>query len=234
MSTVILDIKNLSTITHNGKKVIENISFSINSGECVCLMGKSGCGKTTTLLSILSLFDGKSCGMVMFKGKNILNLSDRELTKVRGCGISMIFQNPRFALNPVKKIGRQIEEAILCHQKLSKNELRTKCFSLLEKVHLPPTMELYNSYPHQLSGGMGQRVVIAIALSCSPSLILADEPTSSLDYELEGEIISLLKSIKGESALLISTHSPRFANELGDRVVTIKNGEVENIYSPNK
>jgi peptide/nickel transport system ATP-binding protein len=216
--------------TQSKAPVVNGISFSLISGETLGVVGESGCGKSVTSLSILSLL-GKSAdvkGSIRFNGTDLLQLQEKEKRKIRGNDISMIFQEPMTSLNPLQKIGKQISEPLVRHRSLSKKEIKVRVIELLNDVGIPRPEEIYEAYPHELSGGMRQRVMIAIAMACSPKLIIADEPTTALDVTIQAQIIQLMKKISsrhGTSFLLI-THDLGVVAELCDRVMVMYAGEI--------
>src|SRR5699024_9266191 len=204
MSSDLLQVTNLNTNfkTENGNfSAIKNINLSINEGQVVCVVGESGSGKSITSLSIMSLLppNGEvTSGEVILKNKNILHMNEKELLKVRGKSISMIFQDPMSSLDPVFTCGSQIVETILIHQNITKKEAKHKAIYLLERMQITRPETVYNSYPHELSGGMCQRVMIAMSLSCDPDILIADEPTTGVDVTAQAEILNLLKSLKDD------------------------------------
>src|SRR5437764_5087631 len=174
---------------------VDNVSFNVRRGEAVALVGESGCGKSVTAMSIMRLVapPGKiTGGAIKFRGRDLADLSEREMRNVRGNDIAMVFQEPMTSLNPVFKIGAQVAEAVRIHQKVSKKEAWKKAGEMLELVSIPDPIKRLDDYPHQLSGGMRQRVMIAMALSCDPELLIADEPTTALDVTIQAQIIALL------------------------------------------
>lgn len=231
----LLEVKNLAAYIPTSEGVIRpvnNISFEINEGEIVALVGESGSGKSVSALSIMGLndpviqYDKNSA--IYFKGENLLKLTEKELRKIRGKEISMIFQDPMFSLNPVHPIGKQIAETIMIHHKVKYKDVEGKVIDLLRKVGIPDPENRIHDYPHQLSGGMRQRVMIAIALSCNPSLIIADEPTTALDVTIQAQILNLLKELQKEFgvSILIITHDLGVVAEIADRVLVMYCGEI--------
>ena len=202
---------------------VEDVSFSVQPGQTVALVGESGCGKSVTALSIMQLVDfpGKVVGgQVVFKGADLLTLPDKEIRRIRGNQIGMVFQEPMTSLNPVFTIGDQIGEVLDIHTTLTKREIRQEVIRLLEKVQIPAPDRRIDQYPHEMSGGMKQRVMIAMALACRPDLLIADEPTTALDVTIQAQILELLKDLQREMgmAILLITHNlgvvAQFAQEI--------------------
>lgn len=213
-------------------KAVDGVSFDIAEGEALGIVGESGCGKSVTALSIMRLIPsppGKiEGGEVFFEGKNLLDLDNGEMRRVRGKRIAMIFQDPMTSLNPVLSINRQICEVLRLHEGLSRHEARSKAIDLLQIVGIPSAEERIDDYPHQFSGGMRQRVMIAIALACGPRLIIADEPTTALDVTIQAQIIDLVKALRRElrSAVMWITHDLGVVAGLCDRVAVMYAGHV--------
>ena len=235
MPTPELLVKNLKVSFATSKKeliAVRGISYQLNQGEILALVGESGCGKTVSALSILRLIQeppGKIVsGEILFAGKDLLKLKKKELQDRRGKGIAMIFQDPMTSLNPVLTIGEQIIETLLRHTSLSRKKAREKSFRLLEQVEIPSPEQKLDQYPHQLSGGMRQRVMIAMALSCSPRILIADEPTTALDVLIQAQILSLLKKIKNDTqmSILLITHDFGVVAEVAERVMVMYAGEI--------
>jgi peptide/nickel transport system ATP-binding protein len=229
----LLDIRNLKI--HFGAKeekvnVVYDISLQVNPGEVVGIVGESGCGKSVTSMSILRLLGRNTDvqGEILFNGTNILELSEKEMRKLRGNVISMIFQEPMTSLNPLHTVGKQIAEPLVRHKNLSKSEIKSKVIKLLNEVGLPRADEIYDEFPHQLSGGMRQRVMIAMALACDPALIIADEPTTALDVTIQAQILELMKKISREhqTSILFITHDLGVVAEMCDRVVVMYAGQI--------
>jgi ABC-type glutathione transport system ATPase component len=194
-------------------------------------MGESGCGKSTTALAMLGLLDDETCaveGAVMFEGEDLLSTSDRRLEKIRGDRISIIFQEPELALSPVMRAGDQIAEVLRAHRDWAWRRCRAEAEALIGRVGLEPTERIYSAYPHQLSGGQRQRVALAQALACKPALLIADEPTASLDAESQAGFIALLLGLKrdGATSLLLISHSPEVQASLADRLLIMKGGRI--------
>jgi oligopeptide/dipeptide ABC transporter ATP-binding protein len=230
----LLAVKNLRTtfFTGDGRvDAVDNVSFSVRRGEAVALVGESGCGKSVTAMSIMRLVaaPGKiTGGEIRFKGRDLAALSEREMRNVRGNDIAMVFQEPMTSLNPVFKIGAQVAEAIRIHRKVGKKEAWKQAGEMLELVSIPDPHKRLHDYPHQLSGGMRQRVMIAIALSCDPELLIADEPTTALDVTIQAQIMELLASLQKKLglAVLLITHDLGVVAEFCERIVVMYTGRV--------
>ncbi len=213
----------------NFLKAVNSLSFSINRMETVALVGESGCGKSVTAFTIMRLLrkPGEICsGEIFFEGEDLLRFDEEKMRSLRGSAISMIFQEPMTALNPVLRIGYQITETIRSHRDISKAAADLEAISLLEQVGIPAAKERFSSYPHQLSGGMKQRVMIAMALACKPRLLIADEPTTALDVTIQAQILTMIDSLKqsiGMSLLLI-THNLGIVSNRADRTVIMYAG----------
>lgn len=245
MSTPLLEVKNLKTrfTTDEGTFLaVDDVSFEVNSGEVLGIVGESGCGKSVTSLSIMRLIQKPGLiesGEILFQGKNLLKVSDSEMRSIRGNEIAMIFQEPMTSLNPVFTIGNQIDEAIALHQKnLSHAEVKAKTIETLKKVGIPAPEKRYHDYPHQLSGGMRQRIMIAMAMSCNPKLLIADEPTTALDVTIQAQILDLMRNLKKEfnSGMILITHDLGVVAEVCQKVLVmyagkvIERGTVEDIF----
>ncbi|MCE5311642.1 MAG: ABC transporter ATP-binding protein [Nitrospiraceae bacterium] len=237
MSETLLEIKDLSVYlddgTHRAKKevaAVSGLSFDVRRSEVFGLVGESGCGKSLTALSILRILPSNisASGRVLFNDKDLLSLDEDRMRSIRGRDISMIFQEPMTSLNPVLTIGRQIEEALIAHTGSSKSEAREKAESLLASVLMPQPGQRLREYPHQLSGGMRQRVMIAMAIACSPSLLIADEPTTALDVTIQAQILRLLQDLRKRMnmAVLLITHDLGIIAENADRVAIMYAGRI--------
>ncbi|UNL85515.1 ABC transporter ATP-binding protein [Priestia koreensis] len=234
MGEHLLEIKNLSTsfkIKDKYYAAVDDVSITVNSNEIVAIVGESGCGKSALALSINRLHNSertKMDGKILYKGKDVLSLSNAQMNKYRGKEISMIFQEPLTALNPLMTIGKQIEESLSYHTDLSKNQRKDRACELLDQVGIPKPELTYKQFPHELSGGMRQRAMIAIAIACNPSLIIADEPTTALDVTIQAQILDLLKSIQEANGMgvVLITHDLSVVAEVADRVVVMYAGQV--------
>jgi len=208
-----------------------DVSFHLNTGETLCLVGESGSGKSVTALSMLKLVQppGRiASGQVIFKGRDLLTLGERELQRVRGAEISLVFQEPMTALNPVFTIGAQIEETLVVHGKARGRDARRRAIELLEAVSVPDAARRVRDYPHQLSGGLRQRALIAMAIACNPAVLIADEPTTALDVTIQAQILDLLRDLKKRFglALLLITHDLGVVAEMADRVAVMYAGRI--------
>lgn len=235
MKNPLLEVRSLTTqfFTEDGVvRAVEDVSFEIFPGEILSLVGESGCGKSVTGLSLLRLISippGKIVsGEILFDGRDLMELEEKEMERVRGNDISMIFQEPMTSLNPVFTIGNQIMEALQLHQNLDKKEARKRAIEMLDRVRIPSPEVRIDSYPHQLSGGMRQRAMIAMALSCQPKLLIADEPTTALDVTIQAQVLRLLKEIQGEMgmAVMLITHDLGVVSEIADRVAVMYAGRI--------
>jgi len=212
-------------------RAVRNISLSVKKGETLCIVGESGCGKSITSLSIMGLLppNGEiTKGSVRLNGNELVGKKERELEKIRGNEMSMIFQEPMTALNPTFSVGYQLREPLMIHRGMSKREATLKSIDLLKEVGIPNPKEKLNQYPHELSGGMRQRVMIAMALACKPSLLLADEPTTALDVTIQAQILDLINDLKEqiEMGVIFVTHDMGVVAEIADRVMVMYAGEV--------
>jgi len=235
MAERLLDVKGLKTyfFTDEGVvRAVDGIDFYINKGETLGIVGESGCGKSVTALSIMRLIaqpPGRIVeGTIHYNGRNLLDLSNSEMRKIRGKEISMIFQEPMTSLNPVFTVGEQIAEAIRLHEHLGRRDAMDKTVEMLKLVHIPNAERRVKEYPHQLSGGMRQRIMIAMALSCNPNLLIADEPTTALDVTIQAQILELLNELKSKlnMAVLLITHDMGVIAETAQRVVVMYAAQV--------
>lgn len=234
-SEVLLEVKNLKTqfFTEDGVvKAVDNVSFKIYAGEVLGLVGESGCGKTVSALSTLRLVPdppGKIVeGEILFNDENLLEKNDREMRDIRGNEIAMIFQDPMTSLNPVFTVRNQIMENIMLHQELTKEEGLKRAIEMLELVGIPEAERRINDYPHLFSGGMRQRVMIAMALSCNPALLIADEPTTSLDVTIQAQVLDLMRDLRDDlnMAILYITHNLGVIAEMADRIGVMYAGNI--------
>ena len=212
-------------------RAVEGVSFYLDRGELLGLVGESGCGKSMTALSVMRLVapPGKIVsGEILFDGKDLLKLSDAEMRQMRGDDIAMIFQDPMTSLNPVYTVGEQIAEALRLHRKMSRKEARQATIEAMREVAIPDPARRINDYPHQLSGGMRQRVMIAMALACNPKLLIADEPTTALDVTIQAQILELLDELRKQRdlAVLLITHDLGVVAEVADRVAVMYTGRI--------
>jgi len=235
MNEKILEVKNLCTsfFTEEGEvKAVDDVSFNVYKGKTLGLVGESGCGKSVTSLSIMRLIPNPPgrivSGEILYNGRNLLNLDMESMRKIRGNEISMIFQEPMTSLNPVFTIGNQICEAIRLHQDLAKSEVRNRAIEMLKLVGIPSPERRIDDYPHQLSGGMRQRVMIAMALSCNPNILIADEPTTALDVTIQAQILDLLRELQAKvgMALILITHDLGVIAEVADEVCVMYAGRI--------
>ena len=233
-SEAILEVRKLRTSfpTEEGMvHAVDNISFSVRRGEAVALVGESGCGKSVTAMSIMRLLASPgriTGGEILFKGRDLVKIHEREMREVRGNDIAMVFQEPMTSLNPVFKVGSQVAEAIRIHRKVGRKEAWKQAGEMLELVSIPDPHKRLDDYPHQLSGGMRQRVMIAMALSCDPELLIADEPTTALDVTIQAQIMELLAGLQKKLglAVLLITHDLGVVAEFCERVIVMYTGRV--------
>ncbi len=235
MSEKLLSVRDLRTYFYTEDGVVpavDGVSFDLEKGGTLGIVGESGCGKSVTSLSIMRLIPsppGKIVsGEIIFEGRDLVKLSEAEMRKIRGNEISMIFQEPMTSLNPVFTVGNQIMEAIMLHQKLDKAAAREKAIEMLSLVGIPSPERRIDEYPHQMSGGMRQRVMIAMALSCNPKLLIADEPTTALDVTIQAQILDLMRELQEElgTAIIMITHDLGVIAELVERVVVMYTGVI--------
>lgn len=231
---MLLSVKNLSTefpVKKGIVRAVEDVSFDVDQGEILAIVGESGSGKSVTSLSIMGLLAEPghvAGGSLEFEGKDLATLSEKQYRELRGNDMAMIFQEPMTSLNPVYRVGNQIVEAIRTHEKVSKAEAKDRAVDLLRKVGIPSPEARINDYPHQMSGGMRQRVMIAMALACNPKLLIADEPTTALDVTIQAQILDLLRRLRDDTgmAVLLITHDLGVVSETADRVVVMYCGQV--------
>ena len=230
----LLDCRNLSVtfkLDQGHFKAVDDISFQLNTGEILGVVGESGCGKSMTALALLDLVPEPgtvSSGRILFQGMPLREKSEQEMQEIRGDRIAMIFQEPMTSLNPVFRIGRQVSEALLLHRDISREAAREQAVAALAKVGIPAPEKRYREYPHQLSGGMRQRVMIAMAMSCEPALLIADEPTTALDVTIQAQILDLMRQLvrKTRMSVLFITHDLGVVAEMCDRVVVMYAGNI--------
>lgn len=241
----LLSVQNLSIHFQTDEgivRAVDDLSFSLDEGKTLCVVGESGCGKSVTAMSLLRLVPcppgNISQGKILFNGVDLLSLPEKEMRKIRGGSIAMIFQDPMTSLNPVFTCGYQIEEALKLHQGLKQKEARERAIDMLRQVHIPDAEKRVDEYPHQLSGGMRQRIMIAMALSCNPRLLIADEPTTALDVTIQAQILDLLAELKEtrNMSLLFITHDLGIVAEIADEVLVlyagkaVERGSADQIY----
>lgn len=226
----LLEVKNLKTFFHTDDgtaKAVDDVTFDLDKGETLGLVGESGCGKSVSALSIMRLIPnppGKIVGgEILFKGKDLVLAKEDEMQKIRGNDIAMIFQEPMTSLNPVFTCGYQIDEAVILHQNVSKQEAKKRSIDMLKLVGIPAPEQRYREYPHQLSGGLRQRIMIAMALSCNPEILIADEPTTALDVTVQAQILELIEKLQRElgMAMIMITHDLGVIAEVTDRVAVM-------------
>ena len=233
----LLEIKNLETafrIKDDYFNAVDKVSLDLYRNEVLAIVGESGCGKSTLATTIMRLHNEnltKSTGEIIFNGKNLLDLTEDEMNKIRTKDIGMIFQDPLSSLNPLHRIGKQIEEALIYHTELSAEERQKRVIELLTQVGIPNPERCAKQYPHELSGGMRQRVMIAMAMSCKPSVLIADEPTTALDVTIQAQILDLVKGLQAEmhAGIVLITHDLGVVAEMADRVAVLYAGEVVEI-----
>lgn len=235
MEEKILEVQNLKTYFHTEAgivKAVNDVSFEILKGKTLGIVGESGCGKSITSLSIMGLVESPpgviEGGRILFGGEDLLKKNEDEMRQIRGNKIAMIFQEPMTSLNPVFTIGQQIMEALMLHEKISKQEARKKGVEMLKRVKIPLAEKRFDEYPHQLSGGMRQRVMIAMALCCNPELLICDEPTTALDVTIQAQILDLINELKNETgtSVMMITHDLGVIAEVADDVMVMYAGKV--------
>ncbi len=232
MTQPLLEVNDLRVSFKTKKKttnIVAGLSFIVEKGKTLCIVGESGCGKSMTSLSVMGLLPktGEVTGEILLKGENLAGKSMKQMSKIRGNQISMIFQEPMTSLNPVQTVGKQIAETIILHQKLNKKDAREKAIDMLRLVGIPSPEKRIDAYPHELSGGMRQRVMIAIALSCNPELLIADEPTTALDVTIQAQILDLMKKLQDEleMGIIMITHDLAVVSEMADSVLVMYAGK---------
>lgn len=234
MGNKLLEVKGLKTYFYTFKgvvKAVDDVSFSLDNGEILGIVGESGSGKSVTSFSILKLVEEPGvveAEKIMFKGEDLVKKSEKDMMKVRGKEISMIFQDPMTSLNPLYTIQEQIEEMLILHENLNERQRKERCIELLRSVGIPNPEDRLKSYPHQFSGGMRQRVIIAIALAANPKLIIADEPTTALDVTIQAQILKLMKELvqNNDASLILITHDLAVVSQMADKIVVMYCGKI--------
>ncbi|RVU97078.1 ABC transporter ATP-binding protein [Coriobacteriales bacterium OH1046] len=233
MAERLLDVEDLTVKFHSEDgafTAVDSLSFTVNKGESVCIVGESGCGKSVTSLAIMGLLNippAEVSGRIGFEGKDLLKLTKDQMRDIRGDRIAMIFQEPMTSLNPVFTCGYQISEALMLHQGMSRDEAKERSIELLRMVGIPLPEKRFGDYPHQLSGGLRQRVMISMALACNPGLLIADEPTTALDVTIQAQIMKLLRDLKAQlgMALILITHDMGVVAQMAERVIVMYAGD---------
>ncbi|GIO69332.1 MAG TPA: ABC transporter ATP-binding protein [Paenibacillus cookii] len=235
MAKNLVEFRNLQTHFRTSAgvvKAVDDVSFTIREGETLCVVGESGCGKSVTAMSMMRLVESPPGnivgGEIVFEGKDLLKLNNNEMRRIRGNEISIIFQEPMSSLNPVLTIGEQITEPLMLHLMMDRKAAKKRAIELIRLVGIPRAEEIFHSYPHELSGGMRQRIMIAIALSCNPKLLIADEPTTALDVTIQAQILDLMRDIKKKlnTSIMLITHDLGVVAEMADFVVVMYAGKV--------
>ncbi|MFB5676961.1 ABC transporter ATP-binding protein [Paenibacillus terreus] len=233
MENALVEFRHLKTHFHTSNgvvKAVNDVSFKIREGETLCVVGESGCGKSVTAMTMMRLLDSphSSAGEIWFEGQNLLSLNMKQMQRIRGNEISIIFQEPMSSLNPVLTIGEQIMEPLLMHTLMSNREAKERAIELIRLVGISRPEMIFKSYPHELSGGMRQRIMIAIALSCNPKLLIADEPTTALDVTIQAQILDLMRDLKDKmkTSIMLITHDLGVVAEMADYVVVMYAGNV--------
>ncbi|MFB5269479.1 ABC transporter ATP-binding protein [Paenibacillus enshidis] len=233
MENALVEFRHLKTHFHTSNgvvKAVNDVSFKIREGETLCVVGESGCGKSVTAMTMMRLIDSphNSEGEIWFEGQNLLSLNMKQMQRIRGNEISIIFQEPMSSLNPVLTIGEQIMEPLLMHTLMSNREAKERAIELIRLVGISRPEVIFKSYPHELSGGMRQRIMIAIALSCNPKLLIADEPTTALDVTIQAQILDLMRDLKAKmkTSIMLITHDLGVVAEMADYVVVMYAGNV--------
>ena len=232
-SSAILAIRNLSVeVAGAGNRVVRNLSLDVHAGETVCVVGESGSGKSVTSLAVMGLLPQGilkiGAGSIRVEGEDVATATPRRLRELRATRMAMVFQEPMTALNPVHTVGKQVDEVLRLHRKMSAAERRAKVLEMFRSVHLPDVERIYDAYPHQLSGGQRQRIVIAMALILEPRLLIADEPTTALDVTTQKQILALIKElqVKHKTAVLFITHDFGVVAEISDRIIVMNRGDL--------
>ena len=236
MSEVVLDVRNMS-VALGPHLAVKEISYQIHAGEILGVVGESGCGKSLTSLAVMGLLDKKLAlsGEILFAGENLVGMSEKRYQNIRGEGIGMIFQEPMTALNPVVTVGEQVAEMFLVHEGVSKAEAMNRAIEMLRQVHIPYPEKRAKAFPHELSGGMRQRVMIAMALACKPKVLIADEPTTALDVTVQAQVLDLLEELRETTGTAIQfiSHSLGVVSQISDRVMVMYAGQVVEIADVN-
>jgi len=236
MSEVILDIRNMN-VALGPHLAVKDVNYQIHAGEILGVVGESGCGKSLTSLAIMGLLDNKLnlSGEILFQGENLVGMSEAHYQRVRGEGIGMIFQEPMTALNPVVTVGEQVAEMFLVHENVSKAEAMNRAIEMFKQVHIPFAEKRAKAYPHELSGGMRQRVMIAMALACKPKVLIADEPTTALDVTVQAQVLDLLEELRETTGTAIQfiSHSLGVVSQISDRVMVMYAGQVVELADVN-
>lgn len=236
MSEVVLDVRNMS-VALGPHLAVKEISYQIHAGEILGVVGESGCGKSLTSLAVMGLLDKKLAlsGEILFAGENLVGMTEKRYQRIRGEGIGMIFQEPMTALNPVVTVGEQVAEMFLVHENTSKAEAMNRAIEMLRQVHIPYPERRAKAFPHELSGGMRQRVMIAMALACKPKVLIADEPTTALDVTVQAQVLDLLEELRETTGTAIQfiSHSLGVVSQISDRVMVMYAGQVVEIADVN-
>ena len=226
----ILKVKDLS-VNNNSVKILKNISFNIKKGEILGIVGESGCGKSTLIRALIQMMNKSEeiiSGEILFNERNLLSLDSKQIRKLRGNNLAVIFQNPGATLNPIRKIGKQFVQTMQSHMNINKNEALEKAENMLEKVNLKDSKCILNSYPFELSGGMKQRVTIALAMILEPEILIADEPTSALDVTVQAQVVKEMMSLRDnfQTSIIIVTHSMSVISQMVDKVAVMYSGNI--------
>ncbi|WP_038199522.1 ABC transporter ATP-binding protein [Vibrio nigripulchritudo] len=237
MSDVILDVRNMS-VALGPHYAVKDVNYQIKSGEILGIVGESGCGKSLTSLSVMGLLDKKLklSGEIVFEGENLVGMPEKRYQQIRGEGIGMIFQEPMTALNPVVTVGEQVAEMFIIHEGAPKAEAMNRAIEMLKQVHIPYPEKRAKAFPHELSGGMRQRVMIAMALACKPKVLIADEPTTALDVTVQAQVLDLLEELRETTGTAIQfiSHSLGVVSQISDRVMVMYAGQVVELADVNE